>query len=393
MFGKKKKKERFDDTEYEEVTDEEGTEISDDDDDDLMDGLGGITEEDDSRKKSIRAKYTRIQALFRKHMIYVRVTSLLVLSTVLVISLAGGIVSGTNTQGAKAKQVTPFGTQLQFSKTAATVTVGRIVRSGTTLLIPVYSDGAQPIDRDATKQTGDSSTWIGATTSIKLPSYKQADNASFVPLSATKYRMYISALKGKVNPATQAKYVKFGATGLGAIIVSNVDPENTIRVLLENKKATQNPGVTAPGLKVDGKPINSNRDLVMINARLGQAKKSDSEFTINSSAVKLLNVTYGDDYMSLWKSDQSSAEKYLKSDSAKLAELQANKSSLDAANSKDTTGRGQSGSEVAINAQQSLVESDNKNLETLKQEKSDLDSYIETVSGQMTVSSEFKLAK
>ena len=207
--------------------------------------------------------------------------------------------------------------------------------------------------------------------------------------------MFISPLKGKLNPAMQAKYVKFGATGIGGIVLSNVNPDTTVRVLLENKKVYTIPGASAPGLTVDGKPVQTNRDVTLINTNMMSSKPSDRKFTIKSSEKTLLNVAYADDYMKLWKKDKSVLEDIMTVDQHKLDELKANKGSLNAgdANSGGQNGGQQNSRDDIIGAQQNIVDTDKSTLNQLDNQRTALEQYVDKVSDQMSMSTDFKAVR
>ena len=400
MFNKRKKKNGVSDEDevYEDVDDTTEVDSEDDFDDPLFDE--DVSDDDDASSKSIKVKYNSISRMFHKHLIYVRSAMLIVLTIVLGGSLAGGVVMGLQTQSAKAKQVTPFNTQLQFSKTGATITVGQAYRSGQTLLIPIYNDGVTPIDTSL-KASASGGSFAGVSSGVTLPSYGgngSGSSTGFVPLSAKNYRMYVSALKGSANPATEAKYVKFGATGIGALILSNVSSDVTLRTLIENTKVYSVPGASAPGLTVDGHPVDTKRDVVLINSNLSAAKQSGRSFTINSDAKTLLNVAFGDDYMKLWHSDKNVLTKLEKVDSRKLLELQSNKESLNAGNKAQSdnatsTDGQQDPAQNAIMAQQTIVNSDKDSQTELDKSKAALNEYINTVSNQMTQSTNAQVVR
>jgi len=399
MFGKKKKKEQSPDEEFEDI-DEQDDVLDQDDDgfeqDDGDDDLVAI--DDDEESGALKRKYSNLSRLFHKHLIYVRITILISLSVLLGGALIGGVISGLHTQGAKAREVTGYGTTLQFSKTGASVTVGHAYRDGNNVLIPVYNDGTSPIDTSQ-KATGSNGSFSGVTST--LPSYGSGSsnsNAAFIPISAKNYRMYASALKGKLSPSTQARYVKFGATGIGAIVLSNVQADSTVRVLIENKKVYKVPGASSPGLTVDGHPVNTNRDVILINTNLAATRPSDRKFSINSSATNLLKIAYADDYMKLWHSDKSVLNKLEKVDNQKLLELQSNKSSLDAssaassqANASSSDSDAPTDSQTAISAQQTIVNADKDSQSQLDASKTALNDYVTRVASQMTMSSEYQL--
>lgn len=395
MLGRKKRApdEEFDDEEYEEVDD-----IDSADEDALGDAdLQAITNGDDE-EKGLKKKYTNLMRMFNKHLIYVRTVTLLSLTAVVGISLAGGILSGLHTQGAKAREITASGTTVQFSKTGASLTVGQAYRSGNNILVPLYNDGTTPIN---TSQKADASngTFSGMSTSLTLPTYGSGSSdtsAGFIPISAKNYRMYVTALKGKLSPSTQVRYVKFGATGIGAVVLSNVQSDTTVRVLLENKKVYKVPGAASPGLTVNGTPVDTKRDVLLINTNLGTTKLAQRKFTISSSASDLLRVAYADDYMKVWNNDKLVLDKLMRVDKQKLLELESNKTSLDA--SADATSGSESASteqvsngETAIAAQKTIVESDKASQQTLADEKTALEKYITTVSSQMTMSTDYQL--
>lgn len=401
MFGKKKKKEQSPDEEFEDI-DEQDDVLDQDDDgfeqDDGDDDLVAI--DDDEESGALKRKYSNLSRLFHKHLIYVRITILISLSVLLGGALIGGVISGLHTQGAKAREVTGYGTTLQFSKTGASVTVGHAYRDGNNVLIPVYNDGTSPIDTSQ-KATGSNGSFSGVTSTLTLPSYGSGSsnsNAAFIPISAKNYRMYVSALKGKLSPSTQARYVKFGATGIGAIVLSNVQADSTVRVLIENKKVYKVPGASSPGLTVDGHPVNTNRDVILINTNLAATRPSDRKFSINSSATNLLKIAYADDYMKLWHSDKSVLNKLEKVDNQKLLELQSNKSSLDAssaassqANASSSDSDAPTDSQTAISAQQTIVNADKDSQSQLDASKTALNDYVTRVASQMTMSSEYQL--
>lgn len=401
MFGKKKKKEQSPDEEFEDIDeqddvldqDEDGFE-QDDGDDDL------VAIDDDEESGVLKRKYSNLSRMFHKHLIYVRIATLISISVLLGGALMGGVISGLHTQGAKAREVTGYGTTLPFSKTGASVTVGRAYRNGNNILIPVYNDGTSPIDTSH-KATGSNGSFSGVTSTLALPSYGSGSSngsAAFIPISAKNYRMYVSALKGKLSPSTQVRYVKFGATGIGAIVLSNVQADTTIRVLLENKKIYKVPGANSPGLTVDGHPVNTNRDVILINTNLASTRPSDRKFSINSSPETLLKIAYADDYMRVWHSDKSVMNKLEKVDKQKLLELQSNKSSLDAssaassqANSSSQNSDAPTDSQTAIDAQQTIVNADNDSQSQLDASKTALNDYVKRVASQMTMSSEYQL--
>ena len=402
MFGKKKKKEQLLDEELEDLDDQDDVSEQDEDgfeQDDAEDFIG-IEGEDDDDSKGLKRKYSNINRMFHKHLIYVRIVTLISLSVLLGGSLLGGVVMGLHTQGAKAREVTGYGTSLQFSKTGASITIGHAYRNGTNILIPVYNDGTSPIDTSQ-KATGSNGSFSGVTSSLTLPSYGSGStnsSAAFIPISAKNYRMYISALKGKLSPSTQARYVKFGATGIGAIVLSNVQSDATVRVLIENKKVYKVPGASSPGLTVDGHPVNTDRDVVLINTNLASTRPSDRKFNVDSSAEDLLRVAYADDYMKLWRSDKSVLTKLEKVDKQKLLELQSNKSSLDAssdassqANSSSNDSDAPTDSQTAITAQQTIVNADKDSQSQLDASKTALNDYVTRVASQMTMSSDYQL--
>lgn len=401
MFNKRKKKNGAidEDEVYEDVDDTTDVDSEDDFDDPLFDE--DVSEDDDTSSKSIKKKYNSISRMFHKHLIYVRIAMLIGLTVILGGSLIGGVVMGLQTQSAKAKQVTPFNTQLQFSKTGAAITVGQAYRSGETLLIPIYNDGVTPIDTSL-KASASGGSFAGVSSGVTLPSYggngSGSTSTAFVPLSAKNYRMYVSALKGSANPATEAKYVKFGATGIGALILSNVSSDVTLRTLIENTKVYSVPGASAPGLTVDGHPVDTKRDVVLINSNLSSAKQSGRPFTINSDAKTLLKVAFGDDYMKLWNSDKNVLTKLEKVDSRKLLELQSNKESLNAGDKAQsdnaTSADGQQNpAENAIMAQQTIVNSDKDSQTELDKSKAALNEYINTVANQMTQSTNAQVVR
>lgn len=400
MFRKKKNKNQSDDDEEELVDVEDDDETDSDDIDDELDDDGDIGDaSDDDDNKSIRIRYSRISRMFHKHLIYVRIVALVSLTTLLAGSIAGGIVMGLKTQSAKSKQVTPYNTALQFSKTGAKLTVGQAYRSGSNVLIPLYNEGVTPINTTQ-KATASSGTFASVSANITLPSYSSSGSGStgFIPISAKNYRMYVSALKGKMNPATQVKYVKFGATGIGAIVISKVPATTTVRVLLENEKVYQVPGASAPGLTVNGRPVDTKRDVVLVNTNLGTTKTSERKFSIGSSGSTLLKVAYADDYMKLWRSDQSVLTKLQKIDKQKLLELQSNKASLnasaDASSANASSGQQvQSDSQNAIIAQQTIVDADSNSEKSLKASKATLNDYVDRVSGQMTQSTNAQIVR
>lgn len=401
MFGKKKKKEQSPDEEFEDI-DEQDDVLDQDEDgfeqDDVEDDLGAI--DDDEESGALKRKYSNLSRMFHKHLIYVRIATLISLSVLLGGALMGGVISGLHTQGAKARQVTGYGTTLQFSKTGANVTVGHAYRDGNNVLIPVYNDGTSLIDTSQ-KATGSNGSFSGVTSTLTLPSYgtgSSNSNAAFIPISAKNYRMYVSALKGKLSPSTQVRYVKFGATGIGAVVLSNVQAGSTVRVLIENKKVYKVPGANSPGLTVDGHPVNTNRDVILINTNLAATRPSDRKFSVNSSATNLLKIAYADDYMKLWHSDKSVLNKLEKVDKQKLLELQSNKSSLDAssaassqANSSSSDGNAPTDSQTAISAQQTIVNADKDSQSQLDASKTALNDYVTRVASQMTMSSEYQL--
>ena len=400
MFGKKKKnKEQLDESEYQEI--DESEEISEDDDDDLDDGsLFEEQDDDDENGHSLKQKYSKLSRLFHKHLIYVRIAILISVSFLMGVSLLGGFITGLHTQGAKAREVTGYGTTLQFSKTGASITIGHAYRSGSNVLIPVYNDGTVPIDTSK-KASGSNGSFSGVTSSLTLPSYSDTSSSSFIPISAKNYRMYVSALKGKLNPSTQARYVKFGATGVGAIVLSNVQSDATVRVMIENKKVYKVPGAASPGLTVNGRPVDTKRDVVLINTNLSATKPSQRKFTVTSSATDLLKVAYADDYMTVWKSDKSVMDKLQKVDKQKLLELESNKNSLNASSdaSSDTDSDSSDGantasdSQNALTAQQTIVKADTDSQNELDASKSALQDYVKRVSSQMTMSSDYTLVR
>jgi len=402
MFGKKKKnEEQFDEEEYQDVDDAEGLNTGDEDDDDEFDENLFEEVEDDANSKSLKQKYSKLSRMFHKHLIYVRIVTLVSLTFVLGVSLTGGIMSGLHTQGAKARQVTGYGTTLQFSKTGASITIGQAYRSGDNVLIPVYNDGTVPIDTSQ-KASGSGGSFSGVTSTLTLPSYdgnSSSNSSSFIPISAKNYRMFISALKGKLNPETQARYVKFGATGVGAIVLSNVQSDATVRVMIENKKIYKVPGAESPGLTVNGKPVDTKRDVVLINTNLAATKPSQRKFDVTSDAKDLLKVAYADDYMAVWKSDKSVMNKLEKVDKQKLLELESNKDSLnassdassDAATSSSDGVDTSSDSDNALTAQKTIVKADEDSQNELDGSKSALQDYVKRVSSQMTMSSDYKI--
>lgn len=438
MFGKRKNSDSLlNDDEYEEVSSDD---VNDDDIDvgdieniDLRSIKGvQVEDEDADGKKSIKQRYININRLFKKHLIYTRMVSLSAATLVLGVSIAGGIYSGLQTQGAKAKEVSAPGTELAFSKTGATMTVGTAMRSGHNILIPLFSDGTSPIDPSA-KPSTDGGSFDSATGNVSFPSYSGGSvTGSFIPISATNYRMYISALDGKVNASTQARYVKFGATGLGAIVLSNVSADSTVRVLLENKKVYKVPGASSPGLTVDGRPVNTDRDVMLINTNLATTKVAKTKFNVDSKADTLLSVIYTDNARTLLSKDRKTLAKLLKVNEQKLKELQANRDSLnaghvdtdsDSESSENPAPTASSGSTVpdesiikfessedasstpvsnddettnadsAIAAQQSIIDNNKEDQTELDAFEQKLNDYVANVASHMTESAEYSLAK
>ena len=181
-------------------------------------------------------------------------------------------------------------------------------------------------------------------------------------------------------------------------MLSNVQADSTVRVLIENKKVYKVPGASSPGLTVDGHPVNTDRDVILINTNVAATRPSDRKFSINSSATNLLKIAYADDYMKLWHSDKSVLNKLEKVDKQKLLELQSNKSSLDAssaassqADSSSSDSNAPTDSQTAISAQQTIVNADKDSQSQLDASKTALNDYVTRVASQMTMSSEYQL--
>lgn len=371
-----------------------------------------LDENGNPKKESLKDRFNRISRSYKKHLIFVRITMLVSALGLLGISSVAGIALGLHTEGAKAREVTQPGTTLQFSKTGGALMVGKARRYGTTIMVPLYNDGVSGIDTSA-KPTIASGSFGSATSGIKLPSYGNSgdsSNSGFIPISAKNYRMYVSTLKGRVSRSMQVRYVKFGATGLGAIIVSHVGQDQTVRILIENKKVYKTPGADAPGLTVSGQVVQTNRDVLLLNTNLQSAKLSKQKFSITSDSDVLFKTLYTQDYMTVWNRDKSTLDKLQKVDEQKLKELKENKTSINAGDSASSdvassdssnsssvrvdggnNSNSNSTSSDVIQSQQTIVDADNESQNELDAAKSALNDYAKRVSSQMTVSSEFNL--
>lgn len=405
MFKKKKKINDSTESKKELIDESSALDMEfEDDTDSSSDTTESNVDEDGSPKKeTIKNKINRISRSYKRHLIFVRTTMLVSALALLGVSSVAGIGLGLHTEGAKAREVTAAGTTLQFSKTGGALVVGQARRYGTTIMVPLYNDGVSPIDTSS-KPNVSSGSFASATSGITLPSYGtsgDSSNSGFIPISAKNYRMYVSTLKGRVSRSTQVRYVKFGATGLGAMVVSNVEPGQTVRVLLENKKVYKTPGASAPGLTVSGQVVATNRDVLLMNTNLQSSKLSKTKFSVTSDSDVLFKALYSDDYMKLWNRDKSTLDKLQVVDKQKLKELKENKDSLNASNNASSDAEsssgshavdgGQSNSADVIQSQQTIVDADAQSESDLNTSKSTLKDYAKRVSAQMTVSSEYKL--
>lgn len=408
MFNRKNKNEQQPVDNFDEVEDVDIGEVTSSSSD-MFEELAGegtapTGEEETTQKQSIKQRYSKLSRMFHKHLIYVRIVSLSSAGLLLIGSVAGGIFSGLHTEGAKAREITTPGTALTFSKTGGTATVGQAVRYGHNLLIPVFTDQAEPIDSSLKPSAADGG-YSAATDQITLPSYSSdgSSSAGFMPISAKNYRMYISTLKGEMNPGSQAKYVRFGATGIGAIMITNVNSDATLRVLVENKKVYKVPGASSPGLTVDGHVVDTKRDVILINSSLATARQSNVKFGIKSDEKTLFDMAYGNSFMTKWHADDKMLTKLSNVNKQKLAELKANKDSLtarddakqannDSEDEPTAGGTGEDG-QSALDAAEMTVQTDKDERDDLNKTKSEYDSYRDRVTGQMTIGSDYHLVR
>lgn len=359
--------------------------------------------EDEENSSSLKKfSFNAIRLKLRSRLIYIRMMTICSLLFMIILSVLVGSFTGMSKQGAKAKEVVSAGTTLTYSRSGASMVMGEPIKYGSNLVIPIYSPSVTPLSTSdfKTKNVNASrSDGTPTTSSITLPSF-DSGNGIQTPVDAKNYRLYISAVSGKLQPSLSARYVQFGATGLNAVVLSGALSDQPIRILLENKKSLSSPITSSPGLSIDGKVIDTKRDILMTVVNPSLAKNRGSKFDVSSSQ-DLLDAVYFNDYNRLLQNDISFANKMLISDQNKLNELKTNKHSLDAGDSSsssssstDSAASSSDGdaAQVAIQSQQDIVNNDKTVVTNLKTTSENRDNYIKSVSSKMTVSTEYVLA-